>query len=124
MIQKNKNHREIGSKYEHIAGAYLERQGYRILEYNFHCRRGEIDLIAQDGEYLVFCEVKYRKGRTSGGPVDAVDVYKQRKLWKTAEYYLFVNGLHDVPCRFDVIGIEENRIILIKNAFQENCLYS
>lgn len=117
------NQREIGSKYEHIAGSYLERQGYKILEYNYHCRRGEIDLIAQDGEYLVFCEIKYRKSRMTGSPVEAVDVYKRRKLWKTAEYYLLRHRLFDVPCRFDVIGIEDHRITLIKNAFDENSLF-
>ncbi|WP_251388543.1 YraN family protein [Mediterraneibacter agrestimuris] len=117
------NQREIGSKYEHIAGRYLEQKGYRILEYNYHCRRGEIDLIAQDGEYLVFCEVKYRRGRMTGSPVEAVDVYKQRKLWKTAEYYLLRHRLYNVPCRFDVIGIEDSKITLIKNAFEENSLF-
>lgn len=123
MNQTYVNRRAIGSKYEHIAGAYLERQGYKILEYNYHCRLGEIDLIARDGEYLVFCEVKYRKGHMTGSPAEAVDVYKQRKLWKTAEYYLLRHGLYDVPCRFDVIGIEDCRITLIKNAFEENNLF-
>lgn len=117
------NQREIGSKYEHVAGNYLEQQGYKILEYNYRCRRGEIDMIAQDGEYLVFCEVKYRKGGMAGSAVEAVDVYKQRKLWKTAEYYLLRHGLYHVPCRFDVIGIEDNRIDLVKNAFEDGCLF-
>mgnify|MGYP002509625113 CR=1 FL=1 len=123
MNQTYVNHREIGSRYEHIAGAYLEEKGYKILEYNYHCRLGEIDLIARDGEYLVFCEVKYRKGCVAGSPVEAVDVYKQRKLWKTAEYYLLRHRLYDVPCRFDVIGIEDNRITLIQNAFEGSCLF-
>ena len=57
------NHK-TGAEYEQKAGAYLEEQGYEILEYNFRCRAGEIDIVARDGEYLVFCEVKYR---ASGG---------------------------------------------------------
>ena len=57
------NQREKGAYWEQKAGAYLESIGYEILEYNFRCRMGEIDIIAQDGEYLVFCEVKYRAGQ-------------------------------------------------------------
>ena len=53
-----KNQRRTGAIYEQKAGAYLESQGYEILEYNYRCRSGEIDIIARDGEYLVFCEVK------------------------------------------------------------------
>ena len=56
--------RKTGAEYEQKAGAYLEGQGYEILEYNYRCRTGEIDIVARDGEYLVFCEVKYR---ASGG---------------------------------------------------------
>ena len=54
------NRRETGSRYEKQAAVYLEQKGYEILEMNFRCRRGEIDLVARDGEYLVFVEVKYR----------------------------------------------------------------
>ena len=52
-----KNQRSVGARYEQVAGKYLEEQGYQILQYNYHCRQGEIDIIARDGEYLVFCEV-------------------------------------------------------------------
>ena len=54
------NKREVGASHEKLAGAYLETQGYLILEYNFRSRRSEIDIVARDGEYLVFVEVKYR----------------------------------------------------------------
>lgn len=109
--------RQIGSNYEQASGYYLEQQGYKILEYNYRCRMGEIDLIAQDGEYLVFCEVKYRKTYGSGSPLEAVDVRKQRVIRKVAEHYLMMHRINEIPCRFDVIGIEGSRISLIKNAF-------
>ena len=59
------NNRAIGSKFEKEAGTYLKKHGYEILEYNYRCRAGEIDIIARDGEYLVFCEVKYRNGSSA-----------------------------------------------------------
>ena len=55
------NNRAVGTAYEQIAGRFLEKKGFQILEYNYRCRAGEIDLIARDREYLVFCEVKYRR---------------------------------------------------------------
>ena len=57
-MENEKNRRRTGTKYEKIAGEFLEKQGYRILEYNFRCRYAEIDIVAKDGEYLVFCEVE------------------------------------------------------------------
>ena len=120
------NNRQTGARYEQAAGAYLESLGYRILEYNYRCRQGEIDIIAKDGEYLVFCEVKYRTDLSNGLPEEAVDVRKQRVISKCALYYITVHGLSDVPCRFDVVGILGNRegeeasassIHLYKNAF-------
>ena len=68
--RERKNNRETGSYYERLAGAYLEQEGYEILEYNYRCKTGEIDIIAREAGYLVFCEVKYRtsdKKWTSGG---------------------------------------------------------
>lgn len=111
------NKREVGTRYERAAGAYLEKQGYRILRYNYRCRQGEIDLIAMDGEYLVFCEVKYRKDLGSGHPAEAVDVRKQRTLSRCAMYFLMKEGYADIPCRFDVVSIEGEEILLIKDAF-------
>ena len=58
--RERKNNRETGSHYERLAGAYLEQEGYEILEYNYRCKTGEIDIIAKEAGYLVFCEVKYR----------------------------------------------------------------
>ena len=69
------------------AAAYLKKKGYQILEANFRCRFGEIDLIARDGGYLVFIEVKYRSSPT-GDSLEAVNRRKQRKIIRVAEYYL------------------------------------
>ncbi|MDO5590460.1 MAG: YraN family protein [Lachnospiraceae bacterium] len=112
------NKRALGTKFEKEAGAYLESLGYEILEYNFRCRSGEIDIIARDKEYLVFCEVKYRNGPLSGHPLEAVDVKKQKTIIRCAGVYLSQNGYLNVPCRFDVIGITKEKTWHIQNAFE------
>lgn len=118
MTGQKYNKRRIGACCERIAGAYLEKRGYRIVRYNFRCRTGEIDIIARDGEYIVFCEVKYRAGTKKGHPLEAVGLKKQKVISKCAAYYLVAEHLTDVPCRFDVVGIEGNKITLVKNAFE------
>ena len=116
IMERNK--RKTGAAYEQAAGYYLEQQGYVILQYNYRCRIGEIDLIARDGRYLVFIEVKYRKNGSRGNPLEAVDAKKQYRISRCAQYYLMEKRLGDIPCRYDVIGIEGSRITLIKNAFE------
>lgn len=117
-LENEKNRRRTGTKYEKIAGEFLEKQGYRILEYNFRCRYAEIDIVAKDGEYLVFCEVKFRKTGGLSAALEAVSVPKQMRLSGAAVYYLMKNGCTEIPCRFDVIGIAGNKISLRKNAFE------
>ncbi len=112
------NKRQTGARYEKLAGAFLEENGCQILEYNYYFRGGEIDLILKDGEYLVFCEVKYRKDESKGSPLEAVDLRKQRSMIKGAGLYLVKAGLFDVPCRFDVIGICGEKVEWIQNAFE------
>ena len=112
------NRRNIGSQYEKLAGAYLEKQGFEILEYNVYSRAGEIDIVAKDGEYLVFVEVKYRKDTMYGNPLEAVSITKQRTISKCALSYLKKHKLMNMPIRFDVIGICGDDITLIKNAFE------
>lgn len=111
------NKRQVGKEKEQLAGAYLEKNGYEIIEYNFHCRQGEIDIIAKDEEYLVFCEVKYRSGKTSGTPFEAVDYKKQKTISRCAHFYIAKNNWQYLPCRFDVVGITDEEITLLKNAF-------
>ena len=113
------NNRAIGTDYETRACEFLETQGFSVLERNFRCRQGEIDIIARDGTYLVFVEVKYRKTAGSGSPLSAVDFRKQKKICRVALYYLTQNGLPETtPCRFDVVGISPKENVLIKNAFE------
>ena len=112
------NKREVGTKFEQSAADYLEKNGYQILEKNFRCRIGEIDLIAKSEGYLCFIEVKYRSNTHTGFPGEAITPRKMLKITRTAEYYLMLNHcLTDTPCRFDVVVILENQISVIKNAF-------
>ena len=110
--------KRTGLYYETQAAAFLEKQGYKILERNFRCSAGEIDLIAREGEYLCFVEVKYRSKREAGTPEEAVDGKKQKRISRAALYYLMRQGLGDTtPCRFDVVGIRPEEIRVTKNAF-------
>ena len=113
------NTRATGAWYERKAADYLKQQGLFILRYNYRCRSGEIDLIAREGQYLVFVEVKYRNGGSSGNALEAVNPAKQRTICKVARYFLAVEyHCTDVPCRFDVVGIDGDRIHWLKNAFE------
>lgn len=85
----HKNTRSTGSCYERKAADYLKQQGLFILRYNYRCRFGEIDLIARDGEYLVFVEVKYRKDNSSGYSLAAVNPAKQKTICKVARYFSY-----------------------------------
>ena len=86
---------------------------------NYRCRFGEIDLIARDNEYLVFIEVKYRKGSWSGRALEAVNFAKQKTICKVARYFLAVEYHNvDIPCRFDVVGIDDKKVYWVKNAFE------
>lgn len=102
-IIRNENKRAVGMDYEQEAARYLEALGYRIRERNYRCRMGEIDLIAMEGGYLVFIEVKYRAGLHTGEPQEAVDYRKQKKICLAASYYCLVHQISmEQPCRFDV----------------------
>lgn len=111
-----------GMRFEDEALAYLRGEGLRLVERNFRCRAGEIDLICRDGDTLVFVEVRFRKDAGHGGPLASITWRKRRRLIRAALYYLHRHKLDwKVPCRFDVIGMgwEENRLAVewIKNAF-------
>ena len=99
-------------------GIYLEQEGYEILEYNYRCKTGEIDIIAKEGQTLVFVEVKYRKDDKKGYPAQAVDQRKQQKIRKSAMIYLKKNHLSfEQQMRFDVVEILGKKIRVIKHAF-------
>jgi len=101
------HNRALGASAEDLAAEFLERKGMKILKRNFHFGNvGEIDIIAQDGETLVFVEVKARRSDAFGTPEAAITPRKQATLRRTAEGYLYVHKLHDRACRFDVVAIE------------------
>ena len=112
------NRRALGKEYEDRAAAFLESRGYKILERNFSSPGGEIDLIARDGRYLVFVEVKYRADASRGNPLEAVGPAKQERIRRTEAWYLMKKGMtQDVPCRFDVVGILGKEMVLVADAF-------
>lgn len=90
---------------EHKACQYLQQQGLTLIEKNYRCRNGEIDLVMQDKDQLVFVEVRYRKNEDYGTAIDTVDQNKVKKLILTAHHYLTRHQL-DVPTRFDVVGFD------------------
>ena len=106
---------------ERLARKYLEGEGLRIVTANFRGKRGEIDLIAREGDCLVFCEVKYRAAREFGLPEEAVTAAKQHTLRAVAEEFLARHRLRDQACRFDVVSVlREGRVLTIRhlrNAF-------
>ncbi len=113
------NKRRLGFDKEKLTVDYLKDLGYDILETNFRTRYEEIDIIARDGNTLVFVEVKYRKSQSFGSPLEAVNYNKQRRISMGALSYLCMKKLSlDVtPIRFDAVGICDDKITHIKNAF-------
>lgn len=115
--------RKVGEEGEAVARRFLEGLGFRIVEENFACPMGEIDLIAEEGDVLVFVEVKARRSAQFGGPAEAVHARKQRQILRVAETYLRERRLR-VPCRVDVVAVEfpphgsPPRVELIRNAVQ------
>ncbi len=115
--------RERGNHYESLAADWLRRQGLELLERNFLCRRGEIDLILLDGNCLCFVEVKYRTSPAFGGAAQALPPSKQQKLLLTAEHYLATHPQYrNHPQRIDALLIQQQgkelAIEWIKNAVE------
>lgn len=113
--------RAIGNEGERFAVAFLERQGLLILGRNYTFNHGEIDIVAKEGDELVFVEVKMRRSKRFGLPEDSVTPAKQNLIRRTAEGYIEERNLRNVPCRFDVVAIlVENgvrKFVHYKNAF-------
>jgi putative endonuclease len=112
------NTRQFGQEQEQKACDYLEQQDLKVIEKNYQCKVGEIDLIMRDKDnILVFVEVRFRKQNSYGGGLESVTRSKQRRIIRTAQYYLLTKK-EDCPCRFDVIAIEpEQKFHWIKDAF-------
>lgn len=119
---KQTDRQKRGNDAEQLAHKYLLKQRLKTIEKNFNCRYGEIDLIMQDGEMLVFVEVRYRQSQQFGGAATSVDYRKQRRIINTANFYLQKHQLH-VPARFDVVAVDgtadkvNEEINWIKGAF-------
>ena len=113
----------LGRAGEEAAVRYLQKKGMRMVERNFRCRMGELDIVARDGPYLVFVEVRTVTGIAFGTAQESVDGKKKRKLRQVAMYYIQCNKAACQPARFDVVGVVMNqagsvlRIDHIVNAF-------
>jgi putative endonuclease len=118
------NRKAIGNDAERLACEYLQSRGLNLLQRNFYCRGGEIDLIMQHGDSLVFVEVRYRKRTSHGRAAETVSQRKQGRVIRCAQYYLTRHRRWNTAARFDVVSIEgapgQMRIAWITNAFQAN----
>jgi putative endonuclease len=100
-----------GTQFELIAAAWLQLRGLQLVERNYRCKLGELDLVMLDGELLVFVEVRYRAATGYGSPLDTIDHRKRQRLWRSAQHYLLVRQREHGwrACRFDVLGISNNK---------------
>lgn len=118
---KDKTKIATGKEGEKLAADFLKKNGYRIIDKNFRCPLGEIDIVAREKGTIVFVEVKTRKSSKLGYPEQAVGIRKQKKMSQLALWYLQKRKLADISARFDVVAItmlpSGNEIKLIKNAF-------
>ncbi|WP_198266293.1 YraN family protein [sulfur-oxidizing endosymbiont of Gigantopelta aegis] len=125
MLRSISDHNTKGQQAELIAQKYLQTQGLSIIQSNFSCRLGEIDLIMQDNEFLVFIEVRYRKKTHYGHPLETINFAKQQKIIKTIQYFLLNKPQYNnVPYRVDALAIHsqtptgQEHIDWVKNAIQ------
>ncbi len=121
-MKKGIEKRHLGSWGEERAAEFLRRKGYKVLERNFRCPAGEVDIVAWEKGVLVFVEVKTRRGLAFGYPSEAVTPAKRKRLQRIAEHYIRRRGIgQEIPVRFDVVSLivskEGERLELIKDAF-------
>lgn len=114
----------LGARGEDLAASFLKKNGYRILDRNYRCALGEIDIVARDGDVLVFVEVKTKSSRNFAPPQLSVTGLKKKRMVRLSSEYLSKKGLREVDCRFDVVAITEaggggrHSIELIRDAFR------
>ena len=112
---------DLGRRGEDLALKRIKRMGYRCLVRNYRCPLGEVDLVARDGDTLVFIEIKTRRGTSLGYAKEAVDRRKRRQLSKVALAYMKEHGCLDAKSRFDVVAVhlrgEREEIEVVQNAF-------
>ena len=113
--------KDKGIEGEMIAMEHLKQIGMNIIEMNYHYGHGEIDIIAMDGDTLVFCEVKYRENDEFGDPAYAITLKKQKQIRRIAQGYLYEHEIKEQSCRFDVVTVWDvdgaRHITHIRNAF-------
>ncbi len=113
------NKRTEGQKYEDAAAAFLEKHGVRILDRNFRCRFGEIDIIGIQNDVLIFIEVKYRSNNSHGTAIEAVGPQKQKTISLVSDHYrAYKRHYADYQVRYDVIAIDNNTVKWIPAAFE------
>lgn len=120
--KKECHNKEIGRRGEAAAAYYLEHIGYEVIDRNWTCPAGEADIVARDGEWLVFCEVKTRTNIYKGFPEESVDAEKRDRYEKIAAWYMKHFDELDIPVRFDIISllvVADDRALVrhLKNAF-------
>jgi putative endonuclease len=112
----------LGQEGERLAERYLKKKGYRLVERNYRCPAGELDLIALDRHVIVFVEVKTRTDDRFGGPLDSVHWRKQQRMIRAAQFFLGQKSLHQREARFDVVGVsfvdQKPVVEHIQNAFE------
>lgn len=112
------NRRQTGALREDQAVHYLEKQGYEILERNYWCRFAELDIVAKEGEYLCFIEVKYRRNDQYEAPAGVISTAKMRKICRASQFYMKEKRiLPDTPVRYDVVMMVGEELTLMRNAF-------
>ena len=110
--------RQLGAQAEARAAEFLQRKGYRVVDRNWTCRGGEIDLVCLDGDgTLVFVEVRARRSSSHGTPLETVVDVKRRRLVRAAGIYVHMKGRHDAACRFDVVAISGDVVEHVEDAF-------
>ena len=114
--------KEIGQKGENLAADYLQNAGYTVLERNYRCKLGEIDIIARDNDTLVFIEVRSRSSLAFGLPQESINRRKRHQISKVALEYMIRRKLKNIPARFEVVAVSfegrKEKVDLIKDAFE------
>ena len=112
------NRTEQGAQAERTAAALLLAAGYEIVERNFRCKAGELDIIAREGDVLVFVEVRSRSDHEHGPAIETIGRAKQRQVVRVARHYLAAAEPRFERCRFDVVAITAGESILLRDAFR------
>lgn len=117
--------RALGRKGEEIACRELKKMGYKVIEKNFRCREGEIDIIAEHGGYICFIEVKARSTREFGMPEESVTLAKRRRIILAASFFLQERGATCENIRFDVasVDLKERSVRILANAFDADSIW-